>query len=126
MSVLRRSAGLWLGVALAIGALGAPSPTAVAGPLDERIITLGFAFVPDETTLAEGSTLEFTNLDVAPHNVIALRNGPDGKPAFRTETITAGTTVAVEGLDKLKAGVYDYTCTLHPEMLGTVYVEPAV
>jgi len=97
---------------------------AVAGPLDERIVTLGFQFVPGETTLVEGSKLEYTNLDVAPHNVIALRNGANGKPVFRTETISAGKTVDIQGLNKVKAGVYDYTCTLHPAMLGTIYVEP--
>lgn len=96
---------------------------AIAGPLDERVVTLGFQFVPGETTLVEGSTLEYTNLDVAPHNLIALRNGPNGKPAFRTETISAGKTVDIQGLNKVKAGVYDYTCTLHPEMLGTIFVE---
>jgi len=98
---------------------------AVASPLDEQIVTLGFRFVPDETTLVEGSKLEYTNLDVAPHNLIALRNGPNGKPAFRTETISAGKTVDIQGLNKVKAGVYDYTCTLHPAMLGTIYVQPA-
>lgn len=124
MSSFRRSAGLLLAASLVGAALAGPSAPVMAGPLDERVITVGFTFLPGETTITEGTPMEYTNLDVAPHNLIALRNGRDGKPMFRTDTIEAGTTVPVEGVDKLKAGVYDYTCTLHPEMLGTIYVEP--
>jgi len=93
--------------------------------MDQRVVSAAFQFVPGETTLVKGEVLEFTNLDPAPHNLIALRNGPDGKPWFRTDTISAGRTVPVKGIEKLPPGVYDYTCTVHPKMLGTVFVEPA-
>ncbi|HUR49093.1 MAG TPA: plastocyanin/azurin family copper-binding protein [Acidimicrobiales bacterium] len=111
-------------LATALLAAVASSPTP-AGPLDQRIVAAAFQFVPAETTISRGQLLEFTNLDVAPHNLIALRLGRGGKPAFRTDTIGAGTTVVLEGLDKLPPGVYDYTCTLHPAMLGTIFLEEA-
>ena len=105
--------------------LAATAPAGQAGPLDQRVVSAAFQFVPGETTLVKGEVLEFTNLDPAPHNLIALRNGPDGKPWFRTDTISAGRTVPVKGIEKLPPGIYDYTCTVHPRMLGTVFVEPA-
>lgn len=112
------AAGLLIAFALAA------TPTA-AGPLDQRVVSIGNQFFPSEVTLAKGEPLEFTNLEPVPHNLIALRLGRDGKPVFRTDTIGAGTTVVVEGLAKLAPGVYDFTCTLHPRMLGTVYLEAA-
>lgn len=100
------------------------SPT-TAGPLDHRIVAVGNAYVPDEITVVRGERLEFTNVDVAPHDVTALRNGPDGRPAFATKTIGAGQTVVIERLEKIPPGVYDFTCTLHPRMLGTLFLERA-
>ena len=114
-----RTAGL-VGLLIAF-ALTAP-PTH-AEPLDQRVLTVASTFIPEEITIAKGEPLEYTNLEPTPHNLIALRLGKDGKPVFRTDTIGAATTVVVEGLDKLEPGVYDFTCTLHPRMFGTIYLE---
>lgn len=108
-------------LALALG--GTPTK---AGPLDQRVVTIANQFVPAEVTLTKGEALEYTNLEPTLHNLIALRLGKDGKPVFRTDTIGAATTVVVEGLDKLDPGVYDFTCTLHPRMFGTIYLEASV
>ena len=112
-----------MGVATLLAAVGAPSST--AGPLDKRILAAGIQYVPTETTVVEGQLLEFTNLDVAPHDVVALDEDGAGKPLFATDTIGTGATVPVEGVEKLRPGVYDFTCTLHSQMLGTVYIESA-
>ena len=109
-----------IGLLLAAGS----TPTA-AGPLDQRIVAIGIQYVPTEVTLTEGELLEFTHLDVAPHDVVSLDNGSDGKPLFSTDVISAGTTVPIEGIEKLRPGAYDFTCTLHPQMVGTVFVEGA-
>lgn len=112
-----------MGVATVLTAVGAPFST--AGPLDKRLLAAGIQYVPIETTVVEGELLEFTNLDVTPHDVVALNEDAAGKPLFATETIGTGETVPVEGVEKLRPGVYDFTCTLHAEMLGTVFVESA-
>lgn len=114
---------LWLGL-LAIGVLwiGTPSPTP-AGPLDQRIVALASQYAPDEVTVVKGQPLEFTNADAMRHDVVALRNGPDGKPVFATAVIGTGSTVALKGLERLAPGAYDFTCSLHPSMLGTIYLE---
>lgn len=114
---------LWVAY-LAMAAFLAASPFAVqAGPLDERIVAVGKQYTPAEVTVVRGEPLEFTNVDVMPHDVVAVRKAANGKPVFATPIITAGTTVVVKGLDKLAPGVYDFICTLHPEMSGTVFLE---
>lgn len=107
-------------VALLLTVASAPTP---AEPLDQRVLTFASTFIPAEITIAKGEPLEYTNLEPTPHNMIALRLGRDGKPVFRTDTVGAGTTVPVVGVEKLVPGVYDYVCTLHPRMFGTVYLE---
>ena len=108
---------------LAVGLLLIGATPTPAGPLDQRIVAAAFEYLPAEVTLTQGDLLEFTNLDVAPHDVMALDDGPDGKPLFSSNTISAGNTVPVERVDKLRPGVYDFTCTLHPSMLGTLFIE---
>lgn len=103
-------------------AMTGPGPVR-ATPLQDEILTVAYQYVPGELTLVKGTKVTYTNVDVAPHNVIALRNGRDGKPLFGTDTIGAGVTVPVKGVEKLEPGVYDFTCTLHPEMIGSIYVE---
>ena len=117
-----RVIGVVLVAGLLAAATAAPSP---AGPLDQRVVALGFTYLPDEVTVVQGEVLEFTNLDVAFHDVVALRNGADGKPAFATDLLSTGETSVIEDLEKLPAGVYDFTCTLHPSMLGTLFLEEA-
>ena len=114
----------WLVGITAVFALAAVAVPSQAGPLDARIVAVAFEYQPAEITLRQGEPLEFTNLDVAPHDVTALDAGPDGLPVFASETVGTGVTVLVEGLDDLAPGVYDFTCTLHPSMLGTLYLEP--
>src|SRR5688500_12207259 len=63
-------------MALLLAAGSAPTP---AGPLDQRIVGLGFQYTPAEVTVAQDQPMEFTNLDLAPHDVVALRSGPNGK-----------------------------------------------
>ena len=112
-------------VLLAAVLFGLGSVPTSAAPLDQRIVAVAISYHPGEVTLVQGEVLEFTNLDAAPHDVVALRKGTNGRPAFATPVIRAGETVAIEGLDKIPAGVYDFTCTLHPQMLGTLFLEKA-
>ena len=115
----------WMAIGLAALLAAAGAPASLAGPLDQRILAAGIQYVPTEVTLAEGELLEFTNLDVARHDVVALNVDAHGEPLFSTELIGAGQSVPVEKVEKLPAGVYEFTCTLHPQMLGTLFVESA-
>lgn len=112
-----------VGAAAVLAAVGAPSTS--AEPLDKRILAAGIRYAPAETAVVQGEVLEFTNLDVMPHDVVALDDDPSGKPLFATDPIGTGATVPIERVGQLPAGVYDFTCTLHPEMFGTLFVEGA-
>ncbi|MCW2991801.1 MAG: Amicyanin-alpha [Solirubrobacterales bacterium] len=62
-------------------------------------------------TVAKGTTVTWTNSDSAPHNVVG-----DG---FKTADLTKGKSDTVTFA---KAGTFDYVCTFHPFMKGTVVV----
>jgi plastocyanin len=56
------------------------------------------------------------------HNVTARETGPDGKPLFRSATISGGAT-PVSGTQYLTAGAYQFFCSVHPTtMNGTLQV----
>jgi plastocyanin len=55
------------------------------------------------------------------HNVTAKQSGPDGKPLFRSLTITGGTT-SVDGTQYLTAGTYQFFCSVHPSTMNATLV----
>src|SRR4051794_36715558 len=75
--------------------------------------------------LDTGEKLTFKNDDAAspgPHNVTSNDKGPDGKPLFSSQTIKNGEQSPVNGATALKAGRYDFICTIHPIMMATLVV----
>ncbi|WP_345604846.1 cupredoxin domain-containing protein [Pseudonocardia adelaidensis] len=81
---------------------------------DAKITIASFAF-GQPLTVAPGTKVEVVNTDAATHNVTAADGSfetPDLKQGD-TATITAPTT----------PGRYEFSCTLHPEMTGTLIVE---
>ena len=91
---------------------------------DAAVTTVGLAFVPEDVAVSRGDGLVHANLDAFLHNVTAVQTGGDGQPLFRGASIEAGQTTAVEGVEALAAGVYDFICTLHPsDMQGTLTVQ---
>ncbi|WP_212612389.1 cupredoxin domain-containing protein [Pseudonocardia hierapolitana] len=91
------------------------SEPASAGESAGATITIkGFAF-GQPLTVAPGTTVEVVNTDAAPHNVTATDRSfkTSNLNQDETATFTAPTT----------PGRYEFTCTLHPEMTGTLIVE---
>jgi plastocyanin len=78
------------------------------------ITITGFAF-GQPVTVAPGATVEVVNTDAAPHNVTAADGSFETPDLNQDEkvTFTAPTT----------PGRHEFTCTLHPEMTGTLIVE---
>ena len=75
----------------------------------------GTAFTPAQVTVTAGTTVTWVNKDPFPHTVFSDTGkipsaavAPDGRFQF-TPT---------------KPGRYDYICTLHPGMKGTLIVKP--
>jgi plastocyanin len=75
----------------------------------------GIAFEPAEVTVAVGDTVTWTNNDSVAHDVTA-------------DSFSSGEPGGMAGGDTFEhtfeeAGTFDYVCTVHPGMDGTVVVE---
>ena len=84
--------------------------TPVGGP---TIAIDDFAFAPITLTVPAGSTVTWTNKDGEPHTVVAN----DG--TFHSPTMDANGTFS---FTFPTAGTFDYVCSIHPFMHGTVVV----
>jgi YVTN family beta-propeller protein len=74
-----------------------------------------FAFAPAALTVAAGDSVRWTNDDAAPH-ALAFQDG-----AGPTELLLPGQSATRRFA---AAGNYDYVCSVHPYMRGTVTVRP--
>ncbi len=73
-------------------------------------------YVNPDVTIVQGEKLTFLNPDVAPHDVTSI----DG--LFRSETVGIGSEVPVTGAESLSAGTYEFLCSVHTYMKGTLTV----
>ncbi|WP_419538260.1 cupredoxin domain-containing protein [Mycobacterium colombiense] len=90
------------------------SVTAPAAPVRGDQVTIdGFAFAPVTLTVPAGTTVTWTNRDEEPHTV-AASDGSFHSPGMGTGATFAHTFST--------AGTFDYVCSIHPMMRGTVVV----
>ena len=73
-------------------------------------------FIPNEITVAPGTTVTWTNNETMPHTVVDQNKG------FRSKTIVKDGTFS---FTFTTAGDYNYLCSIHPNMKGTIIVKPA-
>lgn len=100
-----------------MSAMPSMPPTSETGPAapvaGDAVAIDNFAFVPPTLTIAAGSTVTWTNRDEEPHTVAAsdgsFRSPGMGSQATYTHTFST-------------AGTFDYICSIHPFMHGTVVV----
>ena len=109
-SVLTRKAGI--ATALALVLAGAAPLPAAARDIEVRIGD--FAFAPQRLTVKAGATVTWINDDDIPHTVASSTKLYKSK-ALDTNDRFSFTT----------PGTYEYFCSLHPHMTGTVVVEAA-
>jgi plastocyanin len=100
-----------LGLAAGVAVMAAP-----AGAEDAVVKIENFTFGPQRVTVKAGTTVTWTNQDDIPHTVSSATK------AFRSK--------ALDTDDKFSftfttVGVYEYFCSLHPHMTGTIVVEAA-
>jgi plastocyanin len=100
------------------GLLGLLTGAAVmAAPAADTAVKIdNFTFTSQRVTVKAGTTVTWTNQDDIPHTVTSATK------AFRSK--------ALDTDDKFSftfttAGVYEYFCSLHPHMTGTIVVEGA-
>jgi plastocyanin len=82
-------------------------------------------YVNSSVTIDQGEKVTFTNNDAVQHDVTARGTGPDGGPLFRSELTGTGQTSDVKGTEYLTTGDYDFVCSIHPQMTGTLHVSSA-
>ena len=103
--------------AFAVLALASPATLiygAHAGAADAtQIVIKDFDFAPKALTVAKGATVTWVNRDDEAHQIA----GKAG--AFRSPALDTNDSFSFTFKD---AGTYEYFCTLHPQMTGTVTV----
>jgi plastocyanin len=83
-------------------------------PGANEVFIQGMAFSPSTITVTAGTTITWTNKDAATHNVTSNTAG-----LFSSGPIsTNGTYPHLFNT----AGTFQYKCTIHPSMTGTVIV----
>jgi len=93
-----------------VAATGSPA-AALAG---EHLVAIdGVKFEPAAITVRPGDTVAWSNKDPFPHTVT-------DRGVFDSKEIAPGKTWKWTAR---KPGVYDYVCTLHPNMKGTITVK---
>jgi plastocyanin len=101
---------------LALFALLAP-PSAAAEPATTETVKIdNFTFAPQRPTVKVGTTVTWTNEDDIPHAVASTSNTFRSK-GFDTDDKYSFTFTT--------AGSFEYFCSLHPHMTGTIVVAAA-
>ena len=86
------------------------TPPPVAGT---AVSITNFAFTPANLTVKVGETVTWTNKDEEPHTVVA------GDNSFHSPGLDANATYS---FTFTSPGSFDYICSIHPFMHGTVAV----
>ena len=95
----------------------APATAATGGDEKNSVVAVSMKaneFIPEKVSGKVGQTVEWTNDDPYPHNVVATK-GED----FKSDNFAGGGTYKYK-LDK--AGKISYVCTIHSGMDGTITV----
>jgi amicyanin len=107
-------------IAAALGAAAAMlAGTVLPGRADEapHAVTIdNFTFNPQRLTVKAGTTVTWTNKDDIPH-ALASASTPLRSKALDTDDSYSFTFAT--------PGTYQYFCSLHPHMTGTIVVEAA-
>jgi plastocyanin len=122
---MSRRASVFLLIFVGAGLLVRCGSTPPAGPndppdTDTVIITItgnngGNSFSPASASLKVGQSVAWKNSDSETHRPIL-------SDVFDTKQLAGGATSAPTQMNT--AGTYEYKCTIHPTMTGTVIVTP--
>jgi len=105
-------------IALTVGVFATATalPAALAHAAETEVKIDNFAFAPQRVVVKAGTTVIWINDDDIPHTIASSTklfksNALDTKDKFSFTFTTAG--------------AYEYFCSLHPHMTGTIVVEAA-
>jgi plastocyanin len=83
---------------------------------DTNIVLDQFSFSPQRVTVKAGTTVTWTNDDDIPHTVASSTKLFKSKALDTSDKFSFTFTTP---------GVYEYFCSIHPHMTGTIVVETA-
>ena len=89
--------------------------TGTSAPAAATIVMKNISFDPADLTIKVGQTVTWVNQDAPQHDVVAN----DG--SFKSDLLDKGQTFS---FTFTKAGTYPFYCSIHPQMKGTVTVQP--
>lgn len=125
-AVIVLAAGIWA------ASSAPPVPAVVAAAVPGSWIA---GYATPVVVAPSGGPLTLVNGDLEPHDFLALNaTRPAGSapwcaflvgpcPLFWSEIIGLGATTTVQGLEGLPTGsTYDFYCSVHPWMLGTLVI----
>jgi cytochrome c oxidase subunit 2 len=105
---------------------GEQSPGTTNNPANTviQIDALNTAFDTAELEVAADQPfqIKFVNQDPLPHNVAIHEGSPSGPAVFTGEIVTGPTEITYD-VPPLPAGAYGFTCSVHPNMTGTLNAE---
>jgi plastocyanin len=102
------------GLALAVPMLRASLPATVSAADGNDVAIQNFAFGPPSITVAAGTTVTWTNKDDEAHQVMSKTK------LFHSSALDTKDAYSFTFKDP---GTYEYFCTLHPQMTGTIVVK---
>jgi spore coat protein A len=115
-----------LGAVLAAGVLVAGHASAAPGDVGGALVagpggaTLGYT--TRVTVSPQGTPVTFYDADQLAHTVTSVDRDAEGRPLFDSSALP-GSTITVAGADRLRAGSYDFFCSFHPNMSGTLLIQ---
>jgi plastocyanin len=115
----RRRAAASAGVLAALLTLGAVLlPAVPAAAASHAVMIHNYAYSPASLSIAQGDTVTWTNMDTAEHDVVVT----SGPASFRSPMLSKGESWSYTFKTP---GSYSYTCSVHPDMRGTVTAQAA-
>ncbi|TML34543.1 MAG: hypothetical protein E6G29_10165 [Actinobacteria bacterium] len=99
------------------GQPSAISPSIVAGPG-----AASTSYATPVVVSQQHGKVSFLNLDTVQHDVNSTKKSPNGGPLFHSKLVGLGESAPVQGVDHVPAGSYDFFCSVHPGMRGTLIV----
>lgn len=111
-----KMAALICGVGLlSLSAFADDAANTSAGGKSTKVEIKDFAFNPQKITVKSGEKITWVNHDEEPHTVVSVGKKFQKSSALDTDqefSIIAGAP-----------GTYEYFCSVHPKMTGTIVVE---
>ena len=97
-----------------VATTGLPIPVQAT---DSSVTIDNFTFAPQQVTVKTGTTITWTNQDDIPHAIASSAK------VFKSKALDTGDKFS---FTFTTPGTYEYFCSLHPHMTGTIVVRAAV